>query len=223
MLLVGEPGIGKTALCDRLATFVAASGGVPLVGHCYEEGSFRRPYQPFVEAFGTYVRESDIDTLTADVGSAGADLARVVPLVGERLDVVSRSPGDPEEDRWRLLDACTDLLRHAAAHHPLLLVLEDLHDADQGTLDLLLHVARNLHGARVLAVGTYRDVEVDRGHPLSAALTELHRASHVTRVHLRGLSTDEVHQLLAETSQQSIPQPFAELVQRQTESGGGCA
>jgi DNA-binding CsgD family transcriptional regulator len=52
---------------------------------------------------------------------------------------------------------------------------------------------------------------------LAAALTELHRASNVDRIQLRGLSTDEVRQLLAETSQQTIPQPFAELVQRQTE------
>jgi predicted ATPase len=96
-------------------------------------------------------------------------------------------------------------------------VLEDLHDADRGTLDLLLYLARNLHGARILVVGTYRDVEVDRAHPLSAALTELHRASNVGRVQLHGLSTVEVQQLLAEASQHTIPQPFAELVQRQTE------
>jgi predicted ATPase len=88
-------------------------------------------------------------------------------------------------------------------------VLEDLHDADRGTLDLLLHVVRNLRGTRLLIVGTYRDVEVDRGHSLAAALTELHRFSNVARVQLHGLSTDQVHQLLAETSQQAIPQPFA--------------
>jgi predicted ATPase len=60
-------------------------------------------------------------------------------------------------------------------------------------------------------------VEVDRAHPLSAALTELHRASNVARVQLHGLSTDEVRRLLAETSQHTVPQPFADLVQRQTE------
>ena len=58
---------------------------------------------------------------------------------------------------------------------PLCIVLEDLHWADRGTLDLLLHVARNLQGARLLIVGTYRDVEVDRAHPLSGALAELRR------------------------------------------------
>ena len=116
-----------------------------------------------------------------------------------------------------MLQAVTDLLHGVAAQRPLLVVLEDLHDADRGTLDLLLHVSRNLRSARILVVGTYRDVEVDRAHPLSAALTELHRASNVGRLQVRGLSTDEVQQLLAETSQQSVPQPFAELVHRQTE------
>jgi DNA-binding CsgD family transcriptional regulator len=216
-LLVGEPGVGKTALCDQLGSFVAASGGVALVGHCYEEGSFRRPYQPFVEAFGTYLQESDFEALTADLGPDGPELARIVPSASERIQFLPRPPGDPEEDRWRLLDAALHLLLTVSRRSPLLLVLEDLQDADRATLDLLLHVARNLRNARILVVGTYRDVEVDRAHPLSAALAELHRASNVTRMQLRGLSTDEVARLLAETGQQKIPQPFAELVHRQTD------
>ena len=116
-----------------------------------------------------------------------------------------------------MLQAATDFLRSAAAQSPLLLVLEDLHDADRGTLDLLLYLARNLRGARILVVCTYRDVEVDRAHPLSAALSELHRASNVTRMQLRGLSTDDVLRLLAETSHHTIPHPFAGLVHRQTD------
>jgi DNA-binding CsgD family transcriptional regulator len=217
VLLVGEPGIGKTALSDQLCRFVSASGGLPLVGHCYEEGSFRPPYQAFVEVFATYLNALDSEALQAELGSSAADLARIVPTLRERLQVSPPAPGDPEEDRWRLLQAAADLLRSAAAKQPLLVVLEDLHDADRGTLDLLLYVARNLHGARILVVGTYRDVQVDRAHPLSAALTELHRASNVARVQMHGLSVDEVHRLLTETSQQTVPQPFAELVQRQTE------
>jgi DNA-binding CsgD family transcriptional regulator len=217
VLLVGEPGIGKTALCDQLARFVSASGGLALLGHCYEEGSFRPPYQPFVEAFASYLQTLDSAVLDIQLGSSAADLARIVPMLRERLHVSPQPPGDPEEDRWRILQAATDFLCNAATQQPLLVVLEDLHDADRGTLDLLLYLARNLHGARLLLVGTYRDVAVDRAHPLAAALTELHRASNVGRVQLHGLSTDEVQQLMAETSQQTVPQPFAELVQRQTE------
>jgi DNA-binding CsgD family transcriptional regulator len=217
VMLVGEPGIGKTAVCQQLCRFASASGGRPLIGHCYEEGSFRAPYQPFAEVFGTYLQECDTGSLSADLGSAAADLARIVPMLRERLDVTPRPAGDPEEDRWRLLQAATDLLQRAAVHRPLLLVLEDLHDADHGTLDLLLYLARNLHGARILVVGTYRDVEVDRTHPLSATLSRMHRAGNLARLQLRGLSTEEVHRLLAEASQQTIPEPFVELVHRQTE------
>ena len=217
IMLVGEPGIGKTAVCEQLANFVKGHGGVPLVGHCYEESSFRVPYQPFVEALDSYVQASDPDELTSDLGSDAADLARIIPTLGERLDLTPRPPGDPEEDRWRLLHAAARLLRSAATHRPLLLVLEDLHDADRGTLDLLLYLARNLQGAPIEVVGTYRDVEVDRAHPLSATLSQLHRVSNFTRIHLRGLPTNEVLRLLRETSQYTVPQPLAELVHRQTD------
>ena len=60
-----------------------------------------------------------------------------------------------------MLRAGTDLLRSAAAKQPLLVVLEDLHDADRGTLDLLLYLARNLQGERILVVGriaTWRSI-----------------------------------------------------------------
>src|SRR5262249_45773918 len=87
ILIVGEPGIGKTALCDQLARFVSASAGLPLVGHCYEEGSFRPPYQPFVEVFGTYLRGLDSQVLQADLGSSAVDLARIVPMLREQLRV----------------------------------------------------------------------------------------------------------------------------------------
>ncbi|MBV9577685.1 MAG: AAA family ATPase, partial [Chloroflexi bacterium] len=217
LMVVGEPGIGKTALCDRFSTFVLDAGGKVLVGHCYEEGSFRLPYQPFIEVFEQYLQANGSDALVSDLGSGAADVVRLAPRLAERLTITPRPAGDPEEDRYRLLQAVTDLLRGAAAKQTLLLVLEDLHDADRETLDLLLHLARNLHGARLLVVATYRDVEVDRAHPLSSALSELYRASNVARLQLRGLSADEVQRLLAATTQQTVPQPFAELIRDQTE------
>jgi len=99
----------------------------------------------------------------------------------------------------------------------MLVVLEDLHDADKGTLDMLIHVSRSLAGARLLIVGTYRDVEVDRRHPLSAVLAELRRVSSYGRVLLRGLNADEVRRMLESISRQSVPWGLAEAVHRQTE------
>jgi tetratricopeptide (TPR) repeat protein len=128
-----------------------------------------------------------------------------------------RDASDPEDDRWRLLQSVTTFLRNAASVQPLVIVLEDLHWADRGTLDLLQHVARNLQGARLVVVGTYRDVEVDRTHPLSAALGELRRINTFLRVPLRGLTVDEVHRMYEAVRGQEVPWGQAEAVHRDTE------
>jgi tetratricopeptide (TPR) repeat protein len=216
--VVGEPGIGKTALCEQLATYVALRGGRTLVGHAYEEGSFSLPYLPFVEALRTYVLAHPPDALREELGSGASDVARLISEIRERLDVAPRpSGGDPEEERWRLLQAVSEFLRNASQVQPLLVVLEDLHWADRGTLDLLIHLARSLQGARLLVVATYRDVEVDRAHPLSGALAELRRASSFGRVLLRGLTADEVQRMMQSITGQEARWSFAEAVHRQTE------
>ncbi|MBA7605719.1 Serine/threonine-protein kinase PknD [subsurface metagenome] len=217
MMVVGEPGIGKTAICEQLSTYVTLRGGRTLVGHCYEEGSLSLPYLAFVEALRSYVLSREVKDLREELGTGAADVARIVSEIRERLKVRMRPPGDPEEARYRLMQAVTDFLSNAAAVQPLMVVLEDLHDADKGTLDMLMHVSRNLAGTRLLIIGTYRDIEVDRSHPLSAALAELRRASTYGRVLLRGLNADEVRRMLESITREEIPWGLAEAVHRQTE------
>src|SRR5439155_23749714 len=132
------------------------------------------------------------DALKRDLGSGAEEVARIVSEVRQRLGIEPPpSTGiDPDEERWRLFQAVAGFLRSASTVQPLVIVLEDVHWADRGTLDLLTHLARNLQGARLLLVGTYRDIEVDRTHPLSSALAELRRASTFDRVLLRGLTAD---------------------------------
>jgi DNA-binding NarL/FixJ family response regulator len=218
IMLVGEPGIGKTALCQQLVSFVDKRGGVPLVGHCYPDGSASLPYQPFVEVFESLARQRDTETLRLELGSSANEVARMVPALRAVLQVELAAPENPEDDRLRLLSGVLGCLRNIGATHPLLVVLEDLHDADRGTLDLLVYLARHLAGIPLLVVGTYRDVEVDRAHPLAAGLAELRRVSQFERVHLRELSVNDVQRLLASSSQQAIPRPLAELVHHR--SGG---
>jgi tetratricopeptide (TPR) repeat protein len=217
MMVTGEPGIGKTALCEQLATYVTLRSGRTLVGHCYEPGSLSLPYLAFVEALRSYVLSREVGDLREELGSGAADVARIVSEIRERLKVRLRPKKDAKEERYRLLQAVSEFLVNAAAVQPMLVVLEDLHDADKGTMEMLTHISRNLARARLLIVGTYRDVEVDRSHPLSAALAELRRISSYGRVLLRGLNADEVRRMLESISRQSVPWGLAEVVHRQTE------
>src|SRR4051794_31557845 len=83
--VLGEPGIGKTSLCEQLATYAASRGGRTLVGHCYEAGSLSLPYLPFVEALRGYVLDRDVDTLRAELGACVAEVARIVPELRDRV------------------------------------------------------------------------------------------------------------------------------------------
>jgi tetratricopeptide (TPR) repeat protein len=217
MMVTGEPGIGKTSLCEQLSTYVTLRGGRTLVGHCYEAGSLSLPYLAFVEALRSYVLSRDPKDLREELGSGAADVARIISEIRERLKIKLRAQKDPEEERYRLLHGVSEFLTNAAAVQPMLVVLEDLHDADKGTLEMLTHVSRNLTGARLLIVGTYRDVEVDRSHPLSAALAELRRVSTYGRVQLRGLNADEVRRMMESITRESVRWGLAEAVHRQTE------
>jgi tetratricopeptide (TPR) repeat protein len=217
MMVTGEPGIGKTALCEQLSTYVTLRGGRTLVGHCYEAGSLSLPYLAFVEALRSYVLSRDPKDLKEELGSGAADVARIISEIRERLKIKLRTQKDPEEERYRLLQGVSEFLTNAAAVQPMLIVLEDLHDADKGALEMLNYVSRNLAGARLLIVGTYRDVEIDRSHPLSAALAELRRVSTYGRVLLRGLNADEVRRMMESITRESLPWGLAEAVHRQTE------
>src|SRR5690606_1580024 len=112
------------------------------------------------------------------------ELRRVLPgLDGPSRDVAPELTTDAEA-QFRLLDAMSGFLRRVAERLPLALVLDDLHWADPSTLRMLTHVAHQFGGARMLVIGTYRDTDVDRTHPLSATLGELTRGRSFERIQL---------------------------------------
>jgi len=195
VMLAGEPGIGKTRLAERASEYAGLRGTKTLLGHCHETEA-GIPYLPFVEAMRQYMADRPDESLREALGSGGPDVAKIVSEITERLPDVRPGPrGEPEEDRYRLFDGVASFLVNASQATPLVLVLDDLHWADRPTLLLLEHLARRLEGSRLLVVGTYRDMELDRHHPLSETLATLRRSPGFERVLLRGLDAEDVFNL----------------------------
>jgi tetratricopeptide (TPR) repeat protein len=217
LTLVGEPGIGKTRTAQELATYAGLRQCQVLWGRCYE-GAGAPPYWPWVQAIRSYVQERDPQQLRSEMGAGAADIAEVVSDVRERLPDLKPPPAlEPEQARFRLFDSITAFLRSASRRQPLVLVLEDLHWADRPSLLLLEFLARELANSRLLVLGTYRDVEVSRGHPLSQTLGELTRERLFQRVLLRGLSQEDVSRFIELVAGITPPRGLVEAVYRQTE------
>ena len=193
VMLVGGPGIGKTRTAQELETYARMRGAQVLWGRAHES-SGAPPYWPWVQALRSHIASADPETLRSQLGSGASEVARVVSEVRERLPEVEVTPpiDDADEARFRLFDSISSFLRTAADETPLVLALDDLHWADAPTLLLLTHVAREIGRARLLVVGTYRDTDLDRTHPLSAALVEMNREQLFQRISLRGLSREAV-------------------------------
>src|SRR5262245_25079387 len=215
-MVVGEPGIGKTRTLEEFAETARAAEAVVLWGRCYE-GEAARPYGPFVEALTEYVRSASPEMLRADLGASGPPLGRLVPVLRERLpDLPEPVLLQPDEKRTRLIDAVTQFLLALAARAPTVLVLDDLHWADAGTVALLRHVARFASRGRLLVLGAYRDVEVDRQHPLAEALGTLPRETRYEHVGLAGLDRPAVQALLDTVAEAAVEPALAEAVARET-------
>jgi class 3 adenylate cyclase/tetratricopeptide (TPR) repeat protein len=217
VLLSGEPGIGKTRTSEELATYARVRGGKVHWGRCHE-GEGAPSYWPWVQAIRSYVREADPVALAWEMGAGGTEIARVVPELAERLGEVTPADGaEDEQARFRLFDAIANFLSNASGSRPLVLVLDDLHWADEPSLLLLEFVARSLGDASLLLIGTYRDVELGRHHPLSRVLAELARVERTRRVVLRGLSESDIARYV-EISAGSEPRPeLVAAVHEQTE------
>ena len=215
--LVGEPGIGKTRTAQELATYAGLRGAQVLWGRCYEEQG-APPYWPWVQAIRSYIRDVDPEQLRSDMGAGAAEIGQVVSDVRDRLPGLEAPPQlEPEQARFRLFDSITAFLKNVGRRQPLVLVLDDLHWADHPSLLLLEFVARELSNARLLIIGTFRDVELSRQHPLSRSLGELTRERLFQKVLLRGLDQEDVGRFIELASGITPPRGMVEAVHRQTE------
>ena len=219
LLLAGEPGIGKTRLATEFARQCAAQQATVLAGRSDEEALV--PYQPFAEALTWYARvcpEPELRSTLNAIGG-GAELAPIVVELMRRIpDLRASLKSGGEGERYRLFDVIDALFAAASSVHPIVLVLDDLHWADQPTLLLLKHLLRSTRTAALSIVGTYRDSELRVHIHSREILADFRRDESVTRLSLRGLTATDVQGLAPSIAGHSVPSGLAALV---VEGAGG--
>ena len=246
VVLAGEPGIGKSRLVDELKSLARARKIRVLSGR-FVEHDRAFAHQGFCELIQDYFRSKDTglsETSRPDFSDLAGDLLTLFPVLSEIGELRSAASSDSGavkagdrkvEDKIAIFELIARTLTRIAGGKPLLLALEELHGA-QLSIEALQYVARRLGPTPTLIVGTYRQTEVDKRHPLVkmlesfrgdprfAALTlgPLTPSEHRALVELAAgggkLSDDLAGRLLAAT--EGNPLFTKELVRSLLDSGG---
>jgi AAA ATPase domain len=202
-LLTGEAGVGKTAVARAFAARAREEATV-LWGTSWAAGA-APAYWPWRQALRALL-DDDSPDLTA-LGDAAGQVARLLPELGAE----PYSEPEPERSRFALFDGIAALLTTAARRRPLVVVLDDLHDADEPSIALLGFLGRALAAVPVIFVGTSRDVDAGLPGELGTRLGQ-----EVHTLPLRGLGLDDVADLVA-IHAPGAPESFVVALRERTE------
>jgi class 3 adenylate cyclase/tetratricopeptide (TPR) repeat protein len=212
LLILGEPGVGKTRLVAAVAAAAQTKGFTVLFGRC-DEG-IAAPYRPVIEAFGPWLEQCPDALLTRLLGPGDSELAQLWPDLAGRAGLEHAAlEVDPESRRWRLLEAVAGLVGAVTTERPLLFVLDDLHWAEPSTRLVLEHVVRRqLPGCVVVATAR----RAEPGPDPVTLLGELSAKSPREIIELVGLDEREVAELVTMRSGDRPPSTLCELLRRTT-------
>jgi predicted ATPase/DNA-binding winged helix-turn-helix (wHTH) protein len=215
-LLTGDPGIGKTRICQELAARARLAGARVCTGHCYE-AERGEPLWPWIQVL-RQAMQGHSEALRALPEHLQAELIPLLPeLSGAGNSGAGATARVETEPRLALLDAITRVLRELSRREPLVIVLDDLHWADPASLAFFGYFVEEIGGARILIVATVRDAELSPGHPHLTLLERLERSPSFKRIALSGLGVDDVARYLGEFTGQQPPPGLAARVHECTD------
>lgn len=208
VLLSGDAGVGKTRVLTELLARAEQTGWRSVTGHCLDFGDSALPYLPFTEILGRLAHHDP--QLVATVSETHPAVRQLLP--GQRLMFGSGGGQGHEVERAELFETVHAVLELLASQAPLLVILEDLHWADQSTRDLLGFLFQRRFAGPVAVVASYRSDDLHRRHPLRATVAQWSRIPGVHRLQLgplgdsfvRALATSLHQGLLSEAELQAI-------------------
>ncbi len=217
LLISGEPGIGKTHFVRELRTLAGIQSGLLLQSECYAEGG--APYAPIANI----IRQSlqiDGDHLLSLPELFIANLLTITPdlqplAANLSIDIKQDLEADLEQISESFVALCSSICKQT----PLLIILEDAHWADSGTLHLIRHLARRgvASGLRLLLVMTYREIELDESRSLNETIFDLTKERIASRIKLLRLSLKETREMLIAILKDDVAEGFAKGIYRETE------
>jgi hypothetical protein len=180
-LVSGEPGIGKTRLIEELGAIAEGQGAIVAWGTAWDGGG-APAYWPWAQVLRQLASVEGEQRLHRDLG----------PILGGTAETLPDSAGELEIVEFRLFPALRSVLETYAARAPLVIVLDDLHAADTGSLQALRFLSQNIRTLPILLIAVHRDGELTR----EAATTLGHIARTATMLRVGPLSREAVEELL---------------------------
>lgn len=222
-LVGGEAGVGKTRFCEEAASIADDLGTNVLSGSCLE-GEAPLPYLPFVELLEDAAQVVPLPSLREALGESAAQLSAISPNLRVLFkDIPAAAPSLPEFERQYLFAAMRDFLDRLSRGHPLVLVFEDLHWADEPTLLLIRHLIPFVASRSILAIATYRPSEADTddtststAKSLGLLIDQVNRARAGDILKLDDLDADESEALLGALTGTRPPADAAQAVHELT-------
>ena len=194
LLLGGDAGVGKSRLVRDLKQEATARHIRVIEGRCSSTES-SVPYAPFMDALRFRIAKGEGEEVAKILGPLRAILAPIFPQL-ESASTISENASERERDRERPYALIFGVLERLASADPMLLVLEDIHWADQTSLELLHHLAHRATSLRLMMVVTYRSDELHAAHPLKRLLGSLARDRVGEDMRLLPLDREETTEML---------------------------
>jgi len=217
VILSGDAGVGKTRLAEELTTEARGRGLHAFAARCFE-ASRAHPYAPFVEILERAERETEHERFRVLLGETAPEISRLLPHLRRRYpDIPPPAELPPDQERRYLFASLRDVLGGLCRPNGAIVLIDDLHFADEATLLFLEQLAEDLIDVPILIIGTYIDAEASASRPLRGTIDKLVRRRLVERIPIGALGEDDVASFLAAFGGTTPPADLVSFLFRETE------